>query len=94
MPNPSLRRSSRPADALRRPPGSPATASLVRQLPHLRRQRRPPRGPRQPATSAQEPDPTNLGDPLAITAGKLLFGFRGAINGTGNADDFHPMRAR
>ena len=40
----------------------------------------------------KNPIPTNLGDPLAITAGKLLFGFRGAINGTGNADDFHPMK--
>ena len=40
----------------------------------------------------KNPIPTNLGDPLAITAGKLLFGFRGAINGTGNGDDFHPMK--
>jgi DNA-binding beta-propeller fold protein YncE len=34
----------------------------------------------------------NLGEPLAITAGKLLFNFRGAMNGTGNVDDFHPMK--
>jgi hypothetical protein len=37
----------------------------------------------------KNPIPINLGDPLAITAGKLLFGFRGLINGTGNGDDFH-----
>jgi DNA-binding beta-propeller fold protein YncE len=40
----------------------------------------------------KNPIPINLGDPLAITAGKLLFGFRGPINGTGRADDFHPMK--
>src|SRR5262249_9654014 len=38
------------------------------------------------------PMPINLGDPLAIATGKLLFGFRGPINGTGRADDFHPMK--
>jgi 6-phosphogluconolactonase (cycloisomerase 2 family) len=40
----------------------------------------------------KSPIPGNLTDPLSIAAGKLLFGFRGAINGTGNADDFHPMK--
>jgi DNA-binding beta-propeller fold protein YncE len=40
----------------------------------------------------RNPIPINLGDPLAIATGKLLFGFRGQINGTGNADDFHPMK--
>jgi hypothetical protein len=40
----------------------------------------------------KNPIPSNLADPLAITAGKLLFGFRGAINGTGAGDDFHPMK--
>ncbi len=34
----------------------------------------------------------NLGDPLAIIAGKALFNFRGDMNGTGNVDDFHPMK--
>jgi hypothetical protein len=38
------------------------------------------------------PIPINLGDPLSIAAGKLLFGFPGPINGTGNSDDFHPMK--
>ena len=40
----------------------------------------------------ENPIPINLGDPLAITAGKLLFGFRGPINGTGRGNDFHPMK--
>jgi DNA-binding beta-propeller fold protein YncE len=40
----------------------------------------------------KSPIPGNLTDPLAIATGKLLFGFRGQINGTGNADDFHPMK--
>jgi DNA-binding beta-propeller fold protein YncE len=40
----------------------------------------------------KSPIPGNLTDPLAVTASKLLFGFRGAINGTGKADDFHPMK--
>lgn len=40
----------------------------------------------------KNPIERNLGDPLTITLGKLLFGFRGAINGTGRADDFHPMK--
>ena len=40
----------------------------------------------------KNPIPTNLGDPLSIAAGKLLFHFRGQINGTGNGDDFHPMK--
>ena len=38
------------------------------------------------------PIPANLGDSLSITAGKLLFGFRGPINGTGRPNDFHPMK--
>jgi DNA-binding beta-propeller fold protein YncE len=38
------------------------------------------------------PIPVNLGDPLAIVAGKLLFNFRGEMNGTGNVADFHPMK--
>jgi DNA-binding beta-propeller fold protein YncE len=40
----------------------------------------------------ENPIPINLGDPLAITTGKLLFRFRGQINGTGRGDDFHPMK--
>jgi DNA-binding beta-propeller fold protein YncE len=43
-------------------------------------------------TVKHNPMTINLGDPLAIAAGKTLFQFRGAINGTGNADDFHPMK--
>ena len=38
------------------------------------------------------PLPINLGEPLAIIAGKLLFNFRGAMNGSGNANEFHPMK--
>jgi DNA-binding beta-propeller fold protein YncE len=34
----------------------------------------------------------NLGDPVAIAVGKLLFKFRGQINGTGDAAVFHPMK--
>jgi hypothetical protein len=34
----------------------------------------------------------NLGDAFTVGLGKLLFGFRGAMNGTGNVDDFHPMK--
>ncbi len=40
----------------------------------------------------RNPLEVNLGEPLAITAGKLLFNFRGNMNGTGNVDDFHPMK--
>jgi DNA-binding beta-propeller fold protein YncE len=40
----------------------------------------------------RNPIPINLGEPEAILAGKLLFNFRGEINGTGNGDDFHPMK--
>jgi DNA-binding beta-propeller fold protein YncE len=38
------------------------------------------------------PIPINLGDPLSITTGKLLFRFRGQIDGTGRTDQFHPMK--
>jgi hypothetical protein len=34
----------------------------------------------------------NLADALSISLGKVLFRFRGKMNGTGNADDFHPMK--
>ena len=34
----------------------------------------------------------NLADATSIALGKLLFRFRGKMNGTGNADDFHPMK--
>lgn len=40
----------------------------------------------------KNPIPIIFGDPLAITAGKVLFHFRGQANGTGNVDDFHPMK--
>jgi hypothetical protein len=40
----------------------------------------------------KNPVPANLADGLSITAGKLLFHFRGPINGTGAGDDFHPMK--
>jgi DNA-binding beta-propeller fold protein YncE len=40
----------------------------------------------------KNPIPVNLGDPVSLTAGKLLFGYRGLINGTGAGDDFHPMK--
>ncbi len=34
----------------------------------------------------------NLADPLSIGLGKTLFKFRGEMNGTGNAKEFHPMK--
>ena len=34
----------------------------------------------------------NLGDAFTVGIGKVLFGFRGNMNGTGNVDDFHPMK--
>ena len=40
----------------------------------------------------KNPIPINFGDTESITLGKVLFNFRGPINGTGNADDFHPMK--
>ncbi len=46
--------------------------------------------PDNPVTSS--PIPTNFGDPESITLGKLLFNFRGQINGTGQVQSFHPMK--
>ena len=40
----------------------------------------------------KNPIPRNLGDALTVFLGKGLFGFRGAINGAGAVDDFHPMK--
>jgi len=40
----------------------------------------------------KNPIPLNLGDAVTVGLGKVLFGFRGNINGTGNVDDFHPMK--
>ncbi len=38
------------------------------------------------------PIPVNFGDNTSITLGKVLFNFRGPINGTGNVNEFHPMK--
>lgn len=38
------------------------------------------------------PIPLNLGDPVIVALGKDMFGFRGAINGTGQTNVFHPMK--
>ncbi len=40
----------------------------------------------------QNPIPINFGDAGTIALGKILFGVRGDINGTGNAAEFHPMK--
>ncbi|HWZ45006.1 MAG TPA: hypothetical protein VNW97_16140 [Candidatus Saccharimonadales bacterium] len=40
----------------------------------------------------KNPIPINFGDAASIQLGKTLFNFRGPINGTGNTDDFHPMK--
>ncbi|WP_394824968.1 hypothetical protein [Pendulispora albinea] len=40
----------------------------------------------------KNPITRNLGDAFTIAAGQILFGFRGKMNGTGNPDDFHPMK--
>ncbi len=40
----------------------------------------------------KNPIPINFGDPASIQLGKVLFNFRGPMNGTGNTDDFHPMK--
>ncbi|HXB20181.1 MAG TPA: hypothetical protein VNV88_02310 [Candidatus Solibacter sp.] len=40
----------------------------------------------------KNPIPINFGDNTSITLGKVLFNFRGPISGTGNVDDFHPMK--
>jgi DNA-binding beta-propeller fold protein YncE len=40
----------------------------------------------------KNPIPINFGDAATIALGKILFGTRGDINGTNNADDFHPMK--
>jgi YVTN family beta-propeller protein len=40
----------------------------------------------------KNPIPINFGDNTSITLGKVLFNFRGPISGTGNTDDFHPMK--
>jgi len=39
-----------------------------------------------------DPLTINLGDSLSISVGKSLFKFKGDINGTGNANVFHPMK--
>jgi hypothetical protein len=41
---------------------------------------------------AKNPIPRNLGDSATLAIGKLLYLFRGNINGTGQPDDFHPMK--
>ncbi len=38
------------------------------------------------------PIPINFGDATSVNLGKVLFGFRGPINGTGQTDVFHPMK--
>ena len=38
------------------------------------------------------PIPINFGDAGTIALGKILFGTRGEINGTGRAAEFHPMK--
>ena len=40
----------------------------------------------------KNPIPIIFGDPEAILIGKVLFNFRGHMNGTGKVDDFHPMK--
>jgi YVTN family beta-propeller protein len=40
----------------------------------------------------KNPIPLNLGDAFTVGLGKVLFGFRGNINGTGKVDEFHPMK--
>jgi DNA-binding beta-propeller fold protein YncE len=40
----------------------------------------------------KNPIPRNLGDSATLAIGKLLYLFRGNINGTGQPDDFHPMK--
>jgi DNA-binding beta-propeller fold protein YncE len=40
----------------------------------------------------KNPLPIIFGDPQALLIGKTLFNFRGDVNGTGNVDDFHPMK--
>src|SRR5580765_5191864 len=40
----------------------------------------------------KNPIPINFGDNASIQLGKVLFNFRGPINGTGKQDDFHPMK--
>jgi DNA-binding beta-propeller fold protein YncE len=40
----------------------------------------------------KNPIPVNFGDAESIALGKVLFNFRGPVNGTGNVDDFHPMK--
>ncbi|HEY6252409.1 MAG TPA: hypothetical protein VI685_20840, partial [Candidatus Angelobacter sp.] len=46
--------------------------------------------PDNPVTS--NPIPINFGDPASIDLGKVLFNFRGPINGTGEINVFHPMK--
>src|SRR5262249_25240632 len=38
------------------------------------------------------PIPINFGDAQSIAIGKLLFGVNTPLNGTGNTNDFHPMK--
>jgi DNA-binding beta-propeller fold protein YncE len=40
----------------------------------------------------KNPIPINFGDAASIQLGKVLFNFRGPMNGTGKTDDFHPMK--
>src|SRR5216684_3298712 len=43
-------------------------------------------------TVTSNPIPINFGDQASIDLGKVLFNFRGPINGTGNPNVFHPMK--
>jgi DNA-binding beta-propeller fold protein YncE len=40
----------------------------------------------------KNPIPINLGDAISVGIGKQLFGIKTPLNGTGNTDDFHPMK--
>lgn len=44
------------------------------------------------ATTTTNPIPINLGDPTSLALGEILFGVQGQINGTGQANVFHPMK--
>jgi YVTN family beta-propeller protein len=46
--------------------------------------------PDNPVTS--NPIPINFGDTASVDLGKVLFNFRGPINGTGQINVFHPMK--
>lgn len=44
------------------------------------------------ATTTTNPIPINLGDPTSLALGETLFNVQGKINGTGQANVFHPMK--